>query len=64
MHVDKWLVKRGIEKGAVLSLEQCWDFAQDWYRDRGQPDWQPKTAEETQAIFDKNGMTGDFWRVV
>jgi len=61
--VDEWLQRRGVEKGAVLSLEQCWGFTQDWYRDRGDLDWQPKTAEETQATFEKNGLVGDFWRV-
>lgn len=62
--MDKWCQRRGVEKGAVMSLEQCWGFTQDWYRDRGDLNWQPKTAEEMQAIFENNGLVGEFWRVV
>ena len=62
--MDEWVQRRGIEKGAVLSLEQCWDFTQDWYRGRGDLDWQPRSAPETQAIFEKHGLVGEFWRVV
>ena len=62
--MDEWLLRRGLEKGAVLGLQQCWGFTKEWYGDRADADWQPKSAEETQAIFAKHGLTGDFWRVV
>ena len=61
--MDEWLQFRGIEKGAVLGMEQAWGFTKDWYADRATRNWQPKTAEQMRAIFEKNGLTGDFWEI-
>ena len=28
-----------------------------------EPDWRRKTASETEAVFRKVGLTGEFWRL-
>ena len=39
------------------------DLSTDWYRGRLDEDWDPPTAEKTEAIFASHGLTGDFWRL-
>lgn len=56
-----WCSARGVEPGAVVSPEQCWDLAQRWYRGRADMDWRRRTPAETQAIFDASGLVGPFW---
>ena len=50
-------------RGAFFSPEQMWRLADIWYRDRGEPSWRRKTAEEAEAVFAEIGLTGDFWRL-
>src|SRR5438067_1356588 len=37
-------------RGAFFSPEQMWRLADIWYRDRGEPSWRRKTAEEAEAV--------------
>ncbi|UCC75274.1 MAG: hypothetical protein JSV86_21195 [Gemmatimonadota bacterium] len=62
-HVDRWCRGHRIERGAVLSLEQAWELAVEWYRDRLRPDWRRKTVEEAQVAFARIGLTSPFWRL-
>ena len=62
-HVDDWCKERRNPKGAVLSLEQLWGLASIWHRDRLQPGWRRRTADEAQDVFSSLGLTGDFWRL-
>ena len=39
------------------------ELARRWWRTRLEPDWRPRTAEESQAILDELSLTGDFWRL-
>ncbi len=52
---------RGLEKGAVLSLEKCWELGVEWYRGRHLRAWRARTPEETQALFERLELTGPFW---
>lgn len=52
-----------MEVGAIISLEQCWLLAQEWYADRGDLDWQPKEADEVEQIFNACDLTGEFWEI-
>ncbi len=36
-------------------------LARRWWWTRLDPDWGPRSAEESQAILDELGLTGDFW---
>lgn len=62
-HLGRWLKARGLQRGAVVSLEQAWRLALAWFRDPREPSWRPRTQAEQQAVFDSVGLRGPFWRV-
>jgi hypothetical protein len=33
-----------------------------WYLDRLDGDWQPHTVQQNEAILDRPGLPGEFWR--
>jgi hypothetical protein len=49
--------------GAAMPIEQLNRLARRWYGDRLDPDWRPRTPEQSQAILDEVGLTGEFWRL-
>ena len=51
------------EGGAIVSIPQLREMSADWYGDRLDPDWRPRTRDESQAILTRHGLTGDFWRL-
>ena len=55
--------RSGQAKGAYMTVGQMWQLANAWYRDRADPGWRRKTAEEAEALFTSIGLTGDFWRL-
>ena len=60
-HLDRWLAGR--EQGATMSAGTLCQLAHAWYGDRLDPDWQPHTLEQNQAILNRLDLTGDFWRL-
>ena len=44
-------------------MDQLWQLAVAWYGDRLDPDWKPRTSDESQAILDGVGLTSDFWQL-
>ena len=50
-------------RGGVVPVPQLRALAHDWYGDRLDPDWKPRTVEQSQAILDRHGLTGPFWRL-
>jgi hypothetical protein len=50
------------ERGSV-DLGTLSALARDWYGDRLDPAWRPRSAEESQRILGAHGLTGDFWRL-
>ena len=52
-----------LEKGGVMSVEQCWRVAREWYSGRQQLDWRPRSSEEAERIFLAAGLDGPHWRV-
>ena len=54
---------RGIAAGAFLTLEQGWGLARTWYEGRLSPDWRRRTPEESEEVFAKLGLIGDFWKL-
>ncbi|HZQ70406.1 MAG TPA: hypothetical protein VFA68_17900 [Terriglobales bacterium] len=63
LHVDRWCKQWHRPRGGMMSLATCWRLAKQWYADRLDPDWKPKTAAEAQDAFTDLGLTGDFWRL-
>jgi hypothetical protein len=60
-HIRRWL--DGREPGATIGVAKLGELAYAWWNDRLAADWQPHTREQNQAILDRLGLTGDFWRL-
>jgi hypothetical protein len=60
-HLERWLAGR--EPGATTTVGKLCELAHAWYEDRLDPDWRPHTPEHNQAILDRLGLTGEFWRL-
>lgn len=60
---DDWCERHKFPKGAVLSIGQLWRFAADWYGDCLKIPWRKRSPDEVRAVFERNGLTGDFWAV-
>ena len=62
-HLERWLHANGWERGASMSPTTLNELARRWWWTRVEPDWRPRTADESQAILDELGLTGEFWRL-
>jgi hypothetical protein len=49
--------------GRRIDLQTLSALARDWYGDRLDPAWRPRSAEASQRILAAHGLTGDFWRL-
>jgi hypothetical protein len=49
--------------GATIGVGRLAELAHAWWGDRLAPDWRPHTREQNQAILDRLGLTGSFWRL-
>jgi hypothetical protein len=61
--IDDWCRRNGRPKGAVLAAGALQKLGSAWYGDRLDPDWRPRSREESQAILDALGLSGEFWRL-
>jgi Alkylmercury lyase len=62
-HVDRWCEQTGLERGASFSLEQMWQLADSWYRNRLSPEWRRRAPEDAQRVLTDVGLVGDFWKL-
>ena len=60
-HVERWLAGR--VGGATIPIQTLAELANAWWGDRLAPDWVPRTREQNQAILDRLGLSGDFWKL-
>jgi hypothetical protein len=60
-HIERWLAGR--DPGATITATKLGQLAQTWWGDRVSPDWVPHTREQNQAVLDRLGLTGPFWRL-
>ena len=60
-HIARWLGDR--EPGATITVTKLSELAFAWWEDRVAPDWEPHTREQNQAILDRVGLVGAFWRL-
>lgn len=58
-----WCERHDLPRGGVLTIPQLWGFAQDWYGGYIDQPWRKRSADEARAIFERNGLTGPFWRL-
>ena len=61
-HVERWPEMRGYEPGATIGVSKLSDLAHAWWGNRLAPDWRPRSRADAQAILNKLGLTGPFWR--
>jgi len=60
-HVQRWLAGR--TPGATIPVATLCSLAHAWWDDRLSPQWTPHAREHNQAILDRLGLIGDFWRL-
>ena len=60
-HIENWLAGR--VPGATITVHKLSELAHAWWSDRLSPGWIPHTRDQNQAILDRLGLTGDFWRL-
>jgi hypothetical protein len=63
-HIARWL--GGRQPGVtilVAKLAKLAELAEAWWGDRLSPEWTPHTREQNQAILERLGLTGEFWRL-
>jgi hypothetical protein len=46
-----------------MSAATLHELARRWWWTRLDPGWRPRSAEDSQAILDGLGLTGDFWQL-
>jgi hypothetical protein len=62
-HLVRWLDANGWEPGASLSATKLNELARRWWWTRLDPDWRPRSVDESQAILDELGLKGAFWQL-
>lgn len=60
-HIAGWL--GGRQPGATIPVAQLAELAEAWWGDRLSPDWVAHTREQNQAILERVGLGGEFWRL-
>lgn len=58
-HITQWLGTR--VPGATISVTKLSEMAHAWWGDRIDPNWQPHTREQNQAILNGLGLRDSFW---
>jgi len=51
------------EPGAIFPATRLWPLARAWYGGRLDPGWEPRSHDEAQAVLERHGFTGEFWRL-
>jgi hypothetical protein len=60
-HLERWLRANGWDAGATVPASQMNELARTWWWSRLDPGWRPRSVEESQALLEQVGLTGDFW---
>jgi hypothetical protein len=60
-HLTRWLDANSWQAGATVDAVRMNELARAWWWSRLDPAWRPRTVEESQAILDTVGLTGEFW---
>lgn len=50
-------------QGEAAPLTVMWPLSQEWYGDRLDPAYLPKTGEQLQRFLSRAGLISDFWRL-
>ena len=49
--------------GELIGVQQLEALAEVWYGDRLDPEWAPRTRDESQRLLADAGLTGEFWEL-
>ena len=60
-HIDRWLGSR--DPGATIPVKKLCDLAHAWWGNRIDPNWQPRSRDQNQAILNGLGLTDAFWNL-
>ena len=60
---EEHVERAGVARGAFMSTDQLWQLADAWYRDRNDPSWSRPPVEVAEVLYQKIGLTGEFWRL-
>lgn len=61
--VHEWSRRHGIPVGDIQPVAKIWSFAQRWYGNHLDPNWEKWTSAEAKAIFTTFGLTSDTWNL-
>lgn len=61
--VDAWSERHRLPRGVVVPWPQVLALGQAWYGRHLDENWRKWSVAEAQAIFDRVGLLGDFWRL-
>jgi hypothetical protein len=53
----------GREPGATIGAAKTYQLSVEWWSIQLDPDWMPRPRDESQAILDRLGLVGEFWRL-
>lgn len=60
-HLERWLESNRWEQGATLAAPKMNELARAWWSSRLAAGWRPRAVEQSQAILEAVGLTGEFW---
>ena len=52
-----------MERGGIVTIEQMWRLAKEFYQGKLKLDWSPKSKSEKQELFTELGLTAEFWKL-
>jgi hypothetical protein len=52
-----------VDGGELMDTQQLWVLANVWYGDRLDPDWTPRTRDESQRLLADVGLVSEFWEL-
>ena len=59
--VVRWCAANQVPRRPVVTFEQLWQLAVEWYGNRLTDDARRPGPAEMREIFARIGLTGDFW---
>jgi hypothetical protein len=60
-HLERWLDTNGWEPGATVLAPQMNELARTWWWSRLDPGWRPRSVDDSQALLEAVGLSGEFW---
>ena len=59
--IREWCSATGYPVRPMVRMDQLWALARAWYSTRLQPDSRRPQPAEMRQIFERIGLTGNFW---